>query len=341
MILGGNRLNIFIDESGIFSNPNNNDNCVSCLGALIIPENLIDDISNDYIGLKKSWESSDKEIKGRQLNEEQADTLINMLSDYDIILKTCAIDMGLYTEKVISEHKNNQAKLIVKNLDENVHHPNLIEEHHELKNRLASLNNQLYVQAICLNYLIKSVIQDSTLYYSLKNPKTLSNFSWKIDQKNKTITEYEEVWSKIVLPILQSMFLKKSLLQIEEGDYSYFEKYDNPVNIPHEHLKPALKNPEKDFESLDAKKILTEDKEFCDSKDEIGLQIIDNLVTILRRGFSNTLQSEGWGNIGKLMIKKHKKCDSIRFLGFSNKKTKNLPYNEVFKKVNRKSKIIL
>lgn len=331
---------IYIDESGLFTNPKKLSNYVSCMGALIIPEDIHDNLIEDFCKFKKNINHSKQEIKGSHLDEKQVNDLINLLLRYDIIFYACAVDIGIQNEEDINHHKSKQADNFVKNITSNFH-PNLIKGLNSVRERLLKLNNQLYVQVICLNELIHNSIQLSTLYYSQRKAKTLESFKWRIDRKHKKVTEYESIWKQVILPLIQSMSLKKPLLCYEKGNYKYFERYARPGNTPPEYLKKYINFDEKKevFNSIDPKKLIMEDIIFCDSVDNTGIQIIDMLITNLRRGFNGKLQIEGWKNIGKIMIQPMVRSNSIKFITFSDlKNTQPLPYQILFNMTNKFSK---
>ena len=73
-------MNIYIDESGIFANPNSRSKALSCVGALVIPTCSIDKVLSKFADLRNGWLGSTAEIKGSKLNEEQVASVVELSS---------------------------------------------------------------------------------------------------------------------------------------------------------------------------------------------------------------------------------------------------------------------
>jgi hypothetical protein len=71
---------VFIDEAGIFANPQNKTNYVCCVGGLVLPESLIDRIFEKFKALKTSWGLNCGEVKGSSLGEQQVASVISLLA---------------------------------------------------------------------------------------------------------------------------------------------------------------------------------------------------------------------------------------------------------------------
>ena len=110
------------------------------------------------------------------------------------------------------------------------------------------------------------------------------------------------MWRYIVLPIIQTKSLKDPVVHFPPGDYTSYSRYEVSQKSPPDHLKPYIENSNEVFTASDVKKIIMEDITFSDSKNFRGLQLIDILVTNVRRAFQGNLRLEGWRNIGKLML---------------------------------------
>jgi Protein of unknown function (DUF3800) len=59
----------------------------------------------------------------------------------------------------------------------------------------------------------------------------------------------------------------------------------------------------KDAVSIDAKRLLTEQQTFEDSRDSLGLQLTDMLASILCRALNDHFQFPGWKDFGALLIR--------------------------------------
>jgi hypothetical protein len=118
---------IYIDESGIFANPSGKDKAVSCVAALIIPEQYQKYIFKRFRHLKDSWGVGSDEPKGSKLNEEQIAYVISVLNDYDVIVIARGVDLGVHTDAQITQHKEEQAKRVTMHVTSE-HHPNLVRQ---------------------------------------------------------------------------------------------------------------------------------------------------------------------------------------------------------------------
>src|SRR5208337_2862725 len=108
-------------------------------------------------------------------------------------------------------------------------------------------------------------------------------------------------------------FAKEPLIFITEGDYSHFdarfgftEATADPEMLRHSQWLNSVygKPPKtKDWVGIDAKQLLTEQREFQDSRDSLGLQLADTLAAILRRALNNRLQFSGWKDFGGLLVR--------------------------------------
>ncbi len=319
---------VFIDESGAFSNPQGKPHVVSCVGALIVPETCIDGLFSSFQALKAKW-GVKEEIKGSQITEVQASELVSLCLKYDVTLKVIATDIGLTQADAITSHKRDQAQAFRDSAKGA--HPNMAKELISLAERIEALPNQLYTQSLFMTLLLDKIFRESTLYYCQRDAHCLGSFVWIIDAKDKSVTEYERLWSTICMPFLQTMSVREPLVQIREGDYSFFSKYHGEKERPPEYLAEYLKSEKQDqaFHYIDIKKLLSCIK-FSDSKSDLGLQIADLLTTIVRRSFSLTLQIEGWENIGKLMLQVKKGENVVQFVALGGgPETVKTPYGKI------------
>ena len=295
---------IFIDESGTFVTTNELKPSISCVAALAVPESHYEDISKTFELLVASWNLDDKEPKGRNLDESQVADTIAILKRYDVVLKVAAIDIGLHLPSEIGEHRVLQCKKVTENVTKH-HNRQLVEELNALKQRLSGLSLQLFVQAVMMVEVVDSVIRSTLLHCALTRPEALGAFRWVIDAKDdKKRTEYEDLWLNIVSPALQSKSLQSPFIQLEGCDYSYFERFCNEDRPePPAHLRSAVRHHEVPFRSSDVKKIMQEDLRFSDSRNSVGLQLVDILANAFRRACNGRLRRAGWQDLGRLAIR--------------------------------------
>jgi hypothetical protein len=69
---------------------------------------------------------------------------------------------------------------------------------------------------------------------SQREPKALASFRWVVDAKEPSgNTEYEDWWSKVARPFLQTISIRDPFPELEDGDYSHF--VGKPMAVP-EHV---------------------------------------------------------------------------------------------------------
>jgi hypothetical protein len=129
-------------------------------------------------------------------------------------------------------------------------------------------------------------------------PKELGAFNWVIDAKDSNVnkTSYEELWSTLLMPILQTNF---NLGQFEDGDYSYFSKYDVAFEDMSDFQK-SLRS-KNSIGATDLKKLISESLSFDDSSSIIGLQLVDIIASAFNRAMNGNLKPKGWRHLGTLM----------------------------------------
>ena len=302
-------MHIFVDESGTFVLSNEAHN-VSVVGALIIPDRRLPYIEKLYSKLRTKLPKEKGEVKGRLLKESDVDTVTSMLADHQVLFEACAIDLGTHTLDDLFWHKAQQEVGITKNVTDEFS-PQLREDIFALRRRLEKLPYQLYVQSVATFELIATVLDHSTIYFSQRIPKELGKFHWVIDSKERDrITDWEDWWSKVVMPSLQSKSLRKPFPVFDEGDYTYFSRFD--MEVP-DYLKPNMKGPAEKA-GTDIGKILRESFRFS-SQPEPGLELVDILVNATRRALNGNLQKLGWAKIPRLMI--HRGQHYIRMLAMT------------------------
>jgi len=327
-------MHIYIDESGAFSCPRQQGNYVSCVAALTIPDSDHDTLIEHFESMINPWGFANTEVKGRDLDEEQIADCLVLLSRYNVIISIAAIDIGLHTDRLITDHKEGQANRMVDGLGPE-YHPNLVNQVQQLADRLQSLSNPLYAQSALLTQLGVSVVQTGTLYYSQTDPQTLSRFAWRVDAKAERITEYEDLWSVIILPFAQSASLRDPLVFLDAGNYSDFARFERP-DLPSapDHLRDVVANPDETFSSFDVKRVMSEDLGFFDSRDRRGLQLADIAANCFQRACNGRLRPPGYLPLGRLLMVDPRFDNALRLLTLSqfvasSNPTESMPYSHV------------
>jgi hypothetical protein len=335
---------IYIDESGVFNIPTYRKWSVSCVGALVIPESDRDEIFKGIKKWRRVWGYFEGEMKGRSLNENEIASLIEFLSGFDLIFEITAIDMVMQSHQGIVRHRFSQADAFTENLTDQ-YHPNFMKQVEGIQKKLRVLANPLYVQAICTFKLLYSVFQKATLYYAQRQPHELSYFHWIMDAKGRDLTPFEDLWTTIVLPILQSESIKNPFITLKGANYSHLDKYFHTKEQTPDYLRNAVGD-KRPFHYVQINEIFKRNLRFEQSHRNIGLQLVDVLTTSVRRAMNGNLKIEGWGNIGRLMVTSEKSSNTIRLIDLCDRPRPKYgktfpPYWDVVRTVDRSCKPLL
>ena len=187
--------------------------------SLTIPDEYLEIVNKEYSSLKNTW-GFEGEVKGSKLSEKQISDVILLLRNHNVLVEILCLDVASHSKEGVDKYKEVQANKIIENLTDE-HHENMVTQLNAYRDRLICLPNQLFLQAMITIELMKRILENSTLYYSQCMPKELGAFNWVVDAKDSNVskTNYEELWSTLLMPILQTNF---KLGQLEDGDYSYF-----------------------------------------------------------------------------------------------------------------------
>lgn len=305
-------MRIYIDEAGSFIPPTPRQPLYSLVLALIIPTAIEEDLLYEFLRLRDTWPNQDVEIKGSSLDESQAAQVISLVLRYDTLVQFIALDANSHPDSVIEDFKNRQADAVTANITRE-HHPGPIPHWHQLGEAVRTMPNQLFLQAFATWELIIRTIREGTLYFVQRQPEELGNISWVIDRKDKTTTEMEDTWSTLILPYSESAFALESLACIKGEDYSHFdarygvtERTADAEMLRHIQWLGSVYGKSmksKGTAGINARRLLTEQRTFQDSRDSLGLQLCDMLSTILRRALNDRLQLHGWKDFGGLLVR--------------------------------------
>lgn len=337
---------LYIDESGTFTRPLSRKSSVSCVGALVIPEVAHARVMTEFAEFCGTLGVSQDKIKGRSLNEPEIAALVHLLAPYDVLLEVAAIDMQMQTADGVAEHKLKQAANLTKNLDSKFSEQ-FTKSVLAVRERLERLPNQLYTQACVTWELISNVLQKATLYYAQRKPAELAAFHWYVDAKEKKrISEYDDLWSQLVRPMLQSKSGREPFMQLNDpaADYSAFERFCGEYSRTPEHLLPQV-GEAAPFEYIDINFILQEHFEISTAEQVAGLAMADILVNAVRRAMNGNLQFSGWASLGSLIVQGDKTTHAIPILDLSlygpRRLSKRPVYQDVLPYIDRTAKSIL
>lgn len=261
-------MRIYIDEAGAFIPPNSPRSLFSLVLALMVPTAVEEELFYEYLRLRDTWPNQAVEIKGSGLNESQAAQLIHLVLKYDTLVEFVALDTSSHPDSLVEDLKNRQADAVTANITRE-HHPGPILHLHQLGEAVRAMPNQLFLQAFAMWELLIGTVREGTLYFVQRQPRELGDIAWIIDRKDRTITEMEETWSTLILPLSESAFGKEPLACLAEADYTFFnaryaidEATADPETLRHSEWLTSVygKAP-----GVDAKRLLTEQRAFDNS----------------------------------------------------------------------------
>ena len=305
-------MHIYIDESGIFSNPANKENVASCISALAVPTTKKKELFKQFKALTRNWRDANGEVKGSNLDEPQVASIIALLRKFDVILELVVIDLGLHTEDEITKYKELQVSNMIGDIPPD-HNPDVLKRAQEIQSVFAGMSNQLVIQANLMFLLIPRILFHMILYYARRIPEELQWFYWMVDAKNESKNAYEDAWSTALYPVMAGQSAKNPAPFAEGGDYSYFKKFERPDT---EVIKRVEEEKGVEPGKLSSVRLgdIFEHFEFQDSRWNVGLQMADVLANAAQRALNGRLQISGWGEIGRLMLQRG--TNPIQFVKF-------------------------
>ena len=312
-------MNIFLDESGSFVRASTR-NSWNSIAAYVAPEVERRQMKEALTTLHHATGiQQTKEIKLRDMSETAYFDFLVHLSELHGVLFAVATDAGLNHTVDILKHRDEQAAKITNHID-GMRHKNGRRALRVLSDQVRNLAPQLYIQLQCQVILIAAVLRYGTLYFVQRFPKALGNFRWRIDQKNSTRTEYEKTFVTITPPLLQTISLREPLPMLEGADYSAFKRFDYPEGKAPTYLNTTYGvDIQSDGPALNIGKLIREDLEFVDSRENQGVQIADLLAAGLRRSLRAQFNDNRRAAqlLGSLMLQGVANGPPMRLLGFS------------------------
>jgi hypothetical protein len=307
-------MHVFVDESGSFTIPRSSGGpAISCVGAVVLPSSELEVILAGFRTLAACWAPSSVEVKGRTLNEEQTDAFLAFLAERQCLIVCNTIDLAQHRVAEVEAHRDEQARRVSANLSEE-HHPRLKESVRALEARLRGLKTPNYVQLLAYTSLVETIIRDCTLFLVQRRPSDLGLIDWTFDAKDRSITEMESLWSKLVLPFVQSSSLSAPLAMADWCDYSAFDVAFLMDGGTPSYLRPYLQpTPRARERPLDVRKLLAR-LQFSSSAETPGLQMADIAVSIIRRALVGNLKPDGWRRLGSVMIRPASESEVVRVL---------------------------
>jgi hypothetical protein len=295
-------VDIYLDEAGIFTRPKEARRAVSCLAALVIPTSQAPSLLARFQRIRDRW--GPEEAKGRALSEKQVADVINLCRRYEVLLEITGTDLNQQSASDVAAFKLEQGARLEKHITPS-HQPTIRAMVADRRRYLEGMTDQLFIQAMLTISLIDDVLRDSITYYALRLPAELGSFRWRVDAKDANETEAEALWRMLLMPMLQTTSFRNPHALIREGDYSHFKKFEAseiPEYVREYARADGVAIDESGASGIDLQKVVRGDFRLCDSRDELGLQLVDVLGAAVRRAMMGTLRREGWKKIGCLMV---------------------------------------
>jgi hypothetical protein len=294
---GFNRVEIFIDEGGQFTRTSG----WGVVCALVLPGKEVGPARRKLAYLTRDWPHAPTgELKGGSLNADHLANLVELLFARDALLHAVAVDMSGESDERLKDHKHKQCEGLTVHLTAE-HHPDTVAEIWALREILAGMPVQLYVQSVLMSELTAITVEQTAMYFSQRRPRELGSFKWTIDAKDpRRITTQEKWWRDTLGPLQESHSMTKPQVRVNDPnfDYSFFNKtYEFEKLTWHPDIPREL------VTGYDITKILSGQISFKDSRSDILLQAIDILTNFLRRLLMGRITDQGVAQtLGRLQI---------------------------------------
>jgi hypothetical protein len=269
--------------------------------------------------LSRDWPRSEQgEIKGRLLSENHFYDLVELLSAHGALFDCIAIDTGLHQDAEAVTQQERQARNLEAAVTEQ-HQPSMIADVMETSNLIRKLSIPQYLQFVAMVEVVEACLRTKTLFLAQVAPRELGRFCWRIDAKDETRTQAEDLWRKLLPMILESRSVRNPDIHLAEGDYSHFKRF--LVDIPASEVKRrqvALGvTPRSDGGAKSGTNIsllMGEDMDFADSKTSVGLQLADTVTSLAARAMRASIGRRAWWHLGKLMLRPPPPQEVIRLI---------------------------
>lgn len=331
-------MHIFIDETGSFSGfgvPKS----LSLIGALVIPDTRLPKLEKAYLKRRVNLPKHNGEVKGRLLNEVQVLSITRLLRENSAIFRATAIDFDYHSEASLTAFKEAQAEKITAGLTDEHTEP-LKKQMWEFRKRFESYSLPLVVQTILTFKFLPAVLEMGMMYFSTRRPQELGAFHWMVDAKGNmdTPTDWEDWWSKMILPFTETRGFTEPLRQLPIGDYSHMKRFETPVTSFMRKMAGLTDHDTRPAYNL--KMIFDEDFKFS-KEPASGLELVDIVTNATRRALVGNLRKEGWKEIPTLMIHQNPQYIDFSLLGSDPIPNKRLSYSDVEKHFRSGGRIML
>lgn len=309
-------MQIYIDESGSFVS-------APTLGswnvvvAVATPESARSTIERSVKALKLAAATSvSNELKLNDIPEGRYVSFLESLSRTNLLLFATATDAGYNAPERIARHQKNQVEKVRENIPR-MRYEGGRQGVQKLADQLEVIPPQLYAQLVCQVDLLHDVVGRSINYFAQRIPGTLTEFRWRIDQKNTSKTTYENAFEKIAPALLQTRSIREPGARVEGFDYRRMAAYEFQAGQPPDYLAEEygihVEN------ALNVQKLIRGNLKFEDSKRSYGIQMADLLASGLRRCLRGKFQDNDAVAmaLGRLMLQNKQGKYPIHLISFA------------------------
>ena len=297
-------MKIFIDESGLFSQLNDDDkvkNGWATIGALVVPEKSEQELEKALEELKKSLGlTKDQEIKrGRPdcSNPSFAD-FVNKIKKLQCTLYAMVINRQTINDSVAIQYKEelmdalNNYCIVMRKYNDDDKQAELQKEVKSQCEMISSLSNAEFIQMKTQCYLHTFMLSNIIIFYAKHAPEELKKITFISDKKNPS---FENVFKKQFPQYVEAELTRepKSLIHSEKLNYDFFfdsyglnrdeegmdEDNNRRINIFGVDYSTFKDGGMARYNILK----IFDDMRFEDSKQSAGLQVIDLLASNINR----------------------------------------------------------
>jgi hypothetical protein len=287
---------IFVDESESFVVPEDGSS-LGVVGSLVITESQLPQFERRYLRLRSLLPKDDRgEVKGRLLAEGHVARVVDIVRRSGLLYEVSILDLPDDAASSVAQHRAEQCEGLTRTLTDE-HHTKLVANLYALRQRLEEMPIQLYAQSVLTFDVLWRTLKHATAYYSQREPRALARFRWTFDAKSPNgVTDWEDWWSKVIKPFMQTQSFRDPFPELEGGDYSHFAAQET---TPSKYLVERLPG-------LAGKQWFRSDALFSEIEFSAnplpGLEVVDVLTNAIRRALTGRLGPRGWAEISRVMI---------------------------------------
>lgn len=301
-------MKIYIDESGLFdahTKMERIDKAWCAVGALTVPHFSEKQVQAALAELKRDLGiEPHEEIKNPRPSPDSPEFIkfLEKLKKAKCTLHAVTTNRFLFDDQKTKAHKQSQIAgrenylKLVKPEMEGQSFMLLRQEADRIIQLIQKSSIQEYNQIIFQAALVAFMLDKALTFYAIHAPKELSRFSWVIDQKNREMKVFETLYLALMPPFVQANFKiePRGIPVTAKNDHRYFLKnYGGSTPfapMSREELAERKKIYGMDYSeitssmmSFNFQKLLDHDSKFADSKETLGLQVADLVISGLNR----------------------------------------------------------